>query len=185
LPIPSAPRARSIASPATPTISSSRANRIDPGSNPDRYLLENDLSERCIASRLAMYLREHFPDNDVDVEYNRMGDVAKRLRGLPAECFRRRNREVERKAPVAVPDVIVHRRGPAGPNLLVIELKKTSNPEGMDCDRRRIHAFREQLGYRYGALVECATRNDPDMRVVEWIAAGGQSPAAWISTSKV
>lgn len=62
----------------------------------DRYLLENDLSERCIAARLAMYLCELFPDRDVDVEYNRIGDVAKRLRGLPAECFRRRNRPMER-----------------------------------------------------------------------------------------
>ena len=34
----------------------------------DLYLLENDLSERCIAARLAMYLREEFEQHDVDVE---------------------------------------------------------------------------------------------------------------------
>ena len=31
---------------------------------------------------------------------------------------------------LAVPDVIVHRRGQDGPNVLVLELKKTSNPAG-------------------------------------------------------
>src|ERR1039457_6291359 len=50
----------------------------------DRHLLENDLSERCIASRLAMHLQAAFPDHSVDVEYNRQGDIPKRL-GLPDE----------------------------------------------------------------------------------------------------
>ena len=136
----------------------------------DLYLLENDLSERCIAARLAMYLREEFEQHDVDVEYNRAGDVAKRQRGLPDECYRRRNRQIE--APVAVPDVIVHHRGFDGPNLLVIEMKKTSNPAGTDCDRLRLDAFREQLGYSFGALVECdiAFHVEPAIRVSDWLA---------------
>jgi hypothetical protein len=37
----------------------------------DVYLLENNLSERCIAGRLAMYLQEQFPNHKMDVEYNR------------------------------------------------------------------------------------------------------------------
>ena len=136
----------------------------------DRYLLENDLSERCIAARLAMYLSKEFEQHDVDVEYNRAGDVAKRLHGLPDECYRRRNRQIE--APVAVPDIIVHHRGFDGPNLLVIEMKKTSNPAGMDCDRLRLHAFRGQLGYSFGALLECDTgsHNEPAIRVSDWLA---------------
>ena len=136
----------------------------------DGYLLENDLSERCIAARLAMYLREEFAKHDVDVEYNRAGDVAKRLHGLPEECRRRRNRQIE--APVAVPDIIVHHRGSDGPNLLVIEMKKTSNPAGMDCDRLRLAAFREQLGYSFGALVECdtASHQAPTIRISNWLA---------------
>ena len=117
------------------------------------------------AGRLAMYLREGFPDHDVDVEYNRVGYDAKRLRGLPEECRSRRNRGTE--APVAVPYAIVHTRGSAGPNLPVIEVKKTSNPVGMECDRQRIAAFREQLGYTFGALIECETAfpNQPEARI--------------------
>jgi hypothetical protein len=36
----------------------------------DAYLLENDLSERCIAARLAICLQNRFPDDKVDVEFN-------------------------------------------------------------------------------------------------------------------
>jgi hypothetical protein len=117
-----------------------------------------------------MYLRENFPDHDVDVEYNRAGEIAKRLKGIPNECYRRHNRQIE--APVAVPDVVAHKRGPEGPNLLVIEMKKTSNPAGMSCDLLRLRAFRAQLGYSFGALVECETEfpNEPGIRIAEWIA---------------
>ena len=48
----------------------------------DRHLLEYNLSERCIASRLAMYLQHVLPEYSVDVEYNRAGASPKRL-GLP------------------------------------------------------------------------------------------------------
>jgi hypothetical protein len=39
----------------------------------ERYLLEFDLSERCIAAKLASYLQARIPDYVVDVEYNREG----------------------------------------------------------------------------------------------------------------
>jgi hypothetical protein len=133
----------------------------------DGYLLENNLGERCIAARLMMYLQQAFPEYAVDAEYNRAGNIPKKL-GLPDECANHWDKEGRA---FVVPDVIVHRRGPDGPNLLVLELKKTTNPEGSDCDRMRVHAFRAQLGYRYGALILCETRNrqKPAMTIVEWI----------------
>jgi len=71
-----------------------------------------------------------------------------------------------------VPDVIVHRRGHDGPNILVLELKKTTNPEPRDCDRERIRALREQLGYEFGALVDCETRRgrQPGIATQEWLS---------------
>jgi hypothetical protein len=39
----------------------------------DGYLFANNLGERCIASRLAMYLQHEFPEHAVDAEYNRDG----------------------------------------------------------------------------------------------------------------
>jgi hypothetical protein len=139
----------------------------------DEHLLVNDLSERCIAARLAMHLQPLFAAHDdslsVDVEYNRVDDVVKAV-ALPDDCSRWRNREGQTRV---VPDVIVHRRGGAGPNILVIELKKTSNPAQLGCDRIRVAAFRAQLGYSFGALVECETQNgaEPGVRLAEWIGA--------------
>jgi hypothetical protein len=120
----------------------------------DAHLFENDLSERCIASRLAMYLQKGFPDYVVDVEYNRKGELVKRLH-LPEECANDKNDDGES---IVIPDVIVHHRGAKGPNLLVLELKKTTNPDSRNCDHLRIHAFRGQLGYDSAALIECETR---------------------------
>jgi hypothetical protein len=133
----------------------------------DAHLFTHNLGERCIAVRLAMYLQEEFPEHKVDAEYNRAGDTPKRL-GLPEYCEGYRN---ERGESLVVPDVIVHRRGPEGPNVLVLELKKTSNPFSRDCDRARIHAFREHLHYEFGALIECEARagRPPAARVVEWL----------------
>lgn len=133
----------------------------------DRYLLEFDLSERCIASRLALYLQNEFPDFNVDVEYNRDGATPKRL-GLP-EGYANFD---ENGQALVVPDVIVHRRGHDGPNLLVLELKKTTNPEPRDCDRERVRALREQLGYEFGALIECETRrgHQPGIATLEWLS---------------
>ena len=86
----------------------------------DRHLLEVNVSEWCIAARLAMYLREYFWDFDVDVEYNRDGDEVKRLHDVVRDCPRDRD-----DGHRVLPDVIVHRRGLRGDsNLLVIEMKK-------------------------------------------------------------
>lgn len=72
----------------------------------DAYLSTNNLLERCIAARLAMYLQHEFPEPHVDVEYNRDADTPKRLR-LPDECA---NDVDEHGESLVVPDVIVHRR---------------------------------------------------------------------------
>jgi hypothetical protein len=136
----------------------------------DSYLLEHDLSERCIAARLSLYLQPRCEKYAVDVEYNRKGDSCKRL-GLSDDCANYRDANGES---LVVPDLIVHARGAAGPNLLVVELKKTSNTAGRGCDRERVHAFLQSLGYHCGALVECETRHGraPCTRV-EWYVADG------------
>jgi len=133
----------------------------------DLYLLEHDLSERCIASRLAMYLQSLFSKYAVDVEYNRAGAFPKKL-GLPEKCANYRNNNGEA---LVVPDIIIHRRGLEGPNILVLELKKTSNRDAYQCDRKRVRAFRTQLRYAYGALIECETRqgHKPGIMISEWL----------------
>ena len=128
----------------------------------DRHLLEVDVSERCIAARLAIYLREYFWDFDVDVEYNRNGRDVKRLQNVVRDCPRDRD-----DGQSVLPDVVVHRRGLCDSNLLVIEMKKVSRKSGIDRDRRRIKAFRKQLQYKFGALVVCKTGENSAI-CVEW-----------------
>ncbi len=88
---------------------------------------------------------------------------------LPELCANYRD---ENGNALVVPDIIVHRRGPDGPNVVVLELKKTTNPEPRECDIHRLHAFRQQLHYSVGTLIECETRSgrEPDITISEWFA---------------
>ena len=133
----------------------------------DLYLLHVDISERCIASRLAMYLQQQFPEHHVDIEYNRDADTPKKL-GLPEECANFWDSEGRA---FVVPDVIVHRRGAGGPNILVLELKKSTNLTPRDCDSSRVQAFKDQFNYAFGALIECETREGhmPEITVSAWL----------------
>jgi hypothetical protein len=81
----------------------------------DAYLLENNLNERTISGRLAIHLQKHFEDWHVDCEYNRMGQRPKALQ-LPTSGISWDDTEVK----TVFPDIVIHRRGPEGPNLLVL-----------------------------------------------------------------
>ena len=119
----------------------------------DQHLWMVDVSERCIAARLAMYLREYLDDYDVDVEYNRDGPDVKRLHAVMRDCPRNRD---EGKS--VLPDVVVHKRGMKDSNLLVIEMKKASTKESdIESDCRRIQALRKEYDYKVGSLVVCKT----------------------------
>lgn len=123
-----------------------RLYRIDFG------LIEREVNERSITHWLAIYLRESFPDWDVDCEYNRNGTDPKRLAIDPVEV---RSDDIGGKT--VYPDIIVHRRGcrGRGANLLVIEAKKAWTGESPDEDRRKLEEFRrsDDFAYRFGALV--------------------------------
>lgn len=111
-------------------------------------LLELDVNERAVGAVLAhLYVREVFPDHNVDAEYNRVGldGLPKRL-NLPPECGRPNGR--------VYPDIIVHLRGHNDENLLVAELKMASNPQPRHCDHIKLQAYVDQLGYRVGVFVD-------------------------------
>src|SRR5437773_438959 len=100
----------------------------------DHLLLEYEVGERAVAAKLACHLTPLFPDHDVDVEYNRHGLDPKDL-DLPVECRGGGMRLI-------VPDIIIHCRGNDEDNLLVIELKKETNPEPRACDRAKIEGMK-------------------------------------------
>ena len=123
----------------------------------DRQLLENDAHERTICARLAMYLQFVFPGYHVDVEYNRHGMDPKRI-GVNPEGGEER----------VFPDVIVHHRGNDDSNLLVMELKKSTNPESRDADRRKLNHLVEEYRYEFAVLVDLPIGDDLTMAPRRW-----------------
>lgn len=109
----------------------------------EKYLIENDLSERCICARFAMYLSRALIDSRyegyyVDVEYNR---------GTYGEDYS--PKQIEDKKIVV--DLIVHKRGYDAEvgydNLICIEMKKSTDRRGCNNDEERL---RKMTDYRYG-----------------------------------
>ncbi|ARP63803.1 hypothetical protein A9K65_010755 [Mesorhizobium sp. WSM1497] len=119
-----------------------------------KQLLELDVNERAIGATLAhVFVRELFPDHKVDAEYNRVGlDGSPKRLNLPLECG-------GENTPV-YPDIVVHFRGVNEENILVVEIKKTTNKQSRRCDLVKLAAYREQLHYQIGAFLELPAGDD-------------------------
>ncbi len=107
------------------------------------YLIENDVSERCICARFAIHLTEALKhtihtDYVVDVEYNRGNKGNQR-------SPKRMNDQ-----PITV-DLIVHKRGfdcnYGFDNLICIEMKKSKDRRGCIDDEARLQ---KMVSYDYG-----------------------------------
>ncbi len=114
----------------------------------DGALLVNDVAEIALAHHFATFLAREFPGRHVDVNYNRHGQHIKRLQ-LPAPC---RNSMTPLRR--VLPDVVVHCRGTDDANVLVVEIKKSMNPEPRACDIAKLRCFRQQLRSQYGLFLE-------------------------------
>jgi hypothetical protein len=143
----------------------------------DRPLLRVDSSERSISHKLAQYLEPYFPGWHVDCEYNRDGADAKRLlnANLPVD-FEVRACDVD--GATTLPDIIVHKRGRRGPNLLVVEVKKShtqfqAHSRYWPDDESKVRAFvnGDRYGYQYGCLVvipvNASDQPKGDIRILE------------------
>jgi len=112
----------------------------------ESYLIQNDLSERCICSKFAQHLQESlkkspdYPDYVVDVEYNR---GAKGKEYLP--------KRDPNNNKIIIVDLIVHKRGynpnvhrhgarniVGFSNLICIEMKKSNNTRNIQADKDRL-----------------------------------------------
>ena len=85
-----------------------------------------------------MYLQDEFDGWDVDCEYNRghqSPDQVKRLQPYidPIQAD-------DTDAKTVFPDIIIHYRETTD-NLLVIEVKKSTNPESDERDEQKLQAF--------------------------------------------
>ena len=122
----------------------------------DGYLLDVGAHERSITHKLGCYLQNEFPNWDVDCEYNRDGHCPKKVT-LDETKFSGESS--------VYPDIIIHKRGREGPNLLVIEVK--SNPdkqvEAVKRDLNKLRAYKRKLDYEYAVFIKVWTgENHPD-----------------------
>ena len=113
----------------------------------DHYLLLVDANERSITHKLAEYLQLEFPEWNVDCEYNRNGIDTKKL-----DSLKRRIKWNDTNGVSVYPDIIIHHRGTKN-NLVVIEAKKSSYT-GKNSDIEKLHAYKNDLGYKFAFKVE-------------------------------
>lgn len=133
--------------------------------------LPDDVNERSWSHRLAMHMEQEVRrldprllasgvargDLSVDCEYNRRGEEPKRLHDL-ALCVKGEGGEIDPVADMdartVYPDIIVHRRGTLGPNLIAIEVKRANAPRGaIDWDMEKLAVYKSELGYLHAFLV--------------------------------
>lgn len=131
----------------------------------DDYLLKVDANERSLTHRIAMYLQEQFENYYVDCEFNRNGYEPKELYIGEVEI-----NAYDANAVTVYPDIIVHQRGSNDENLLVIEFKKSSSRIDRAKDFNKLHAYKNDLDYKYALFIELGTRKiDSAVTSVSWI----------------
>jgi len=137
----------------------------------DRHLFTNRVHEACVSHRLAVYLENHlklhWPNKqwNVDCEYNVEGEARKDqpIRGRPG-----------RRA-----DIIIHIRGPNGPNLFLIEVKWSDNRRIEEVKLRVprwVRGERPESGkppYKLGALIIFEVESNPPIASVSFTTGNG------------
>lgn len=102
-------------------------------------LIERKVHERTIAARLMLHLQHILPEWHVDVEFNREDE---------------QNPKHDSGGKLIVPDIIIHRRGPHGPNLAVILMKGFWNNESRDDDKNAAIKIKKKHKYEFAFFIE-------------------------------
>ena len=124
----------------------------------DKYLIDNDIHERSMTHKLAIYLEELFKEYDVDCEYNKNISESKKIHDIESEIqkIRKIEKDEYKDSVVVFPDITIHKRGNKLKNLLVIEVKKDNaiknNKEEIDILKLKAYTSKG-LNYRYGIYI--------------------------------
>ena len=152
----------------------------------DCYLLEQDLHEPSISHRLAVYLESKFPDFNIDCEYNGNVDADNGrkyiliLKAMAYQLNRLKDGEEDEEFVYrsVLPDIIVHKRGRNGSenNLLIIEVKKSSNQDDGAWDAEKLSRFTSSekgnnYNYQYGVFVRFTVGAEPSFSI-QWFQNG-------------
>jgi hypothetical protein len=139
----------------------------------DSFLLEKDVNERSISHKLAEYLQEQFPDYDVDCEYNWQTDDFEERSHKKQVVFTSeeealfypktdKERIKDNNAHTVYPDIIVHKRGHNQNNLMIVEIKKSSNSDekAKEKDKLKLEKYKEKFSYSYTLFLDIPTGED-------------------------
>lgn len=120
----------------------------------DLELLRIDVNERSLTHKFAEHLQYVVGDLwNVDCEYNRYGKDKKLLdeiKGIVGS-----NVQTDSvKTKTVYPDIIVHKRGKCGSNLLVIEAKKNPTNNEKNGDIAKLTRLQNKFGYSCAVFLE-------------------------------
>lgn len=139
----------------------------------DNFLLSSNANERSISHKFAEYLQQEFPEWNVDCEYNR--DLHGNIKKI--DEWRSNNLEEpsadDTDAKTVYPDIIIHHRNSRN-NLLVIEIKKSSNSDQGEVDIEKLKMFIEEnggLNYHYGLFINFKVDGVSDIKSLKWLPA--------------
>jgi len=107
----------------------------------ERELIVRHLQEQTIVARLMLHLQHLLPEWHVDIEFNRQGEGVDNAKE-DAEGYDRK------------PDIVIHRRGPQGPNLAVVLIKAHWNIGDREEDKRICRSIKRQQGYANAFFIE-------------------------------
>jgi len=132
----------------------------------DAVLLSIDVNERTISHKLAEYIQSEFLDYSVDCEYNRHIDSTKIL-DIPRNSIN----WMDIDAKTIFPDIVIHEMLSDENNLLVVEIKKSSNRTNRAFDKSKIKAFTlPPFDYTFGLFLEIDVNDTND--IFEWYCNG-------------
>jgi hypothetical protein len=141
----------------------------------DEELLRYQAHELAHVHRFAVYLEGHLRsqlvngDVTVDLDYDRDGQFAKVMHVDPPLPPKAGEDGTVRFRP----DLIIHRRGEDGPNVLVLEWKKEAGRSDIALLQQRIVRIRQTFDYALGVIV-----NSYDDRV-EWCIVEDEKNLVW------
>jgi hypothetical protein len=141
----------------------------------ETFLFENDLGERTLTHRLAVYVEKQFPGWDVDCDYDRLGERTLRLpHGTIVSTDDHLGKSI-------YPDIVVHQRE-IPRNLLAIEVRKAGNHQPPEHDRHKLRALTDPhlwFAYAIGFYLVLGKKS-----VVADVYAGGvidQALSNWLA----
>lgn len=130
----------------------------------DTDLLMMNANERSLTHKFAEYMQNILKKDsnwNVDCEYNRDGSNPKIISNIKYIIGQTIATD-DITAVTVYPDIIVHKRGPKGPNVIIIEAKKDNN-QGNDIEK--IKAIKNEYGYKYGIFLKF----DTNKKDISWI----------------